>query len=71
MLNCVRVHSKVPGGKSDFDNPIVLPKGGTLLAVAESIHKDWARKLKCTLVEIWKVRWAAYWTAIHSFRGEM
>ena len=50
MLNRVRVYTKAPGGKPDFDDPIVLPKGGNLLDAAQSIHKDWDRKLKYALL---------------------
>jgi ribosome-interacting GTPase 1 len=45
MLNIIRVYTKVPGGKPDMTDPIVLEKGSTLEEAA-SVHKDFARKLK-------------------------
>jgi small GTP-binding protein len=46
ILNIIRVYTKVPGGKPDMTDPIVLEKGSTLEAAAASVHKDFARKLK-------------------------
>ncbi len=49
-LNRVRVYTKAPGGQPDFEDPVVLPRRGTLLDAAESIHKEWANKLKYALL---------------------
>ena len=46
MLDIIRVYTKVPGGKPDFTDPIILDKGSTLEAAAASVHKDFARKMK-------------------------
>jgi ribosome-interacting GTPase 1 len=46
MLDIMRVYTKVPGGKPDLTDPIILAKGSTLDAAAASVHKDFARKLK-------------------------
>jgi ribosome-interacting GTPase 1 len=46
MLDIIRVYTKVPGGKPDYNDPIILEKGSTLDAAASSVHKDFARKMK-------------------------
>ena len=45
MLNVVRVYTKQPNKEPDPD-PLVLPRGSTVLDVAEAIHKDLAKKFK-------------------------
>jgi ribosome-interacting GTPase 1 len=46
MLDIIRVYTKVPGGKPDYEDPIVLPTGSNLEEAAASVHKDFARKMK-------------------------
>lgn len=50
-LGVVRIYTKTPGRPSAMNVPVVLPKGSTILDVAESIHKDFAEKLK--FARIW------------------
>ncbi|OHB79663.1 MAG: hypothetical protein A2W31_03315 [Planctomycetes bacterium RBG_16_64_10] len=46
-LDVVRVYSKLPTVKQpDFDRPYTLPRGGTVLDMAQMIHNDFATKLK-------------------------
>jgi uncharacterized protein len=46
-LNVVRVYTKLPNKKeADFDRPFTLRQGGTLLDVAELVHKDLAENFK-------------------------
>jgi ribosome-interacting GTPase 1 len=45
-LDVVRVYTKQPNKPADFDRPYTIPRGGTLLEVAEMIHKDFAANLK-------------------------
>lgn len=46
-LDVVRVYTKHPKSKEpDFDKPFTVRRGGTLLDVAELIHKDLAKNLK-------------------------
>ncbi len=46
-LDVVRVYTKEPGQKKpDLDRPYTLRRGGTLLDVAELIHKDLAKNLR-------------------------
>lgn len=46
-LDVVRVYTKEPGQKQpDMDRPYTVRRGGTLLDVAELIHKDLAANLK-------------------------
>jgi len=46
-LDVVRVYSKLPSAKQpDFDRPYTLPRGRTLLDMAELVHKDFATQLK-------------------------
>ncbi len=46
MIDIIRVYSKVPGKKVDFNEPFVFKKGSTLLDMARAVHKDFAEKLK-------------------------
>jgi ribosome-interacting GTPase 1 len=50
-LRIVRVYTKSPGKKPDFDAPFVLKRGATVLDVAEAVHKDIAAGLK--FAKIW------------------
>ena len=45
-LAIVRVYSKPPGKEPSMQAPVVLPRGSTILDMAESIHKDFARHLQ-------------------------
>jgi small GTP-binding protein len=46
LLDIIRVYTKVPGGKPDYEDPIVLPTGSTLEEAAASVHKDFAKRMK-------------------------
>ena len=45
-LDIIRVYTKAPGEDPDLKEPVILKKGSNLEAVALSIHKDFAAKLK-------------------------
>ena len=46
ILEILRVYSKIPGKKVDRDEPFVFKKGSTLMAMAKTVHKDFASKLR-------------------------
>jgi ribosome-interacting GTPase 1 len=46
MLDIIRVYTKVPGGKPDLNDPIILPEGSTLGDAAAAVHKDFAARMK-------------------------
>jgi small GTP-binding protein len=46
FLNVVRVYTKAPGKKADLNDPYVVPRGSTVLDVAEKVHRDFVEKLK-------------------------
>lgn len=46
MLDIIRVYTKVPGQKPDFNDPIIINKGDTLEDAAASVHKDFLANLK-------------------------
>lgn len=51
-LDVVRVYTKMPNEKEpDYDRPYTIHRGGTLLEVAELIHKDFVAQLKN--VRVW------------------
>ena len=51
LLDVVRVYTKMPHQKeADMDKPFTIRRGGTLLDVAELIHKDVANNLKTARV---------------------
>ena len=46
-LDVVRVYTKLPSAKEpDYEKPFTIRRGGTLLEVAEQVHKDFAQNLK-------------------------
>lgn len=45
-LEIIRIFTKPPGKEPDFTRPVVLPRGSTVLELAENIHKDFVRTLK-------------------------
>ena len=45
-LKIVRVFCKPPGEEPSMKSPVVLPRGSTVVAMAGSIHKDFAHQLK-------------------------
>ena len=46
-LDVVRVYTKLPNAKQpDYDRPFTIRRGGTLLEVAELVHKDFVNNLK-------------------------
>ena len=46
FLEVVRVYTKAPGKKPDFNDPYVVPKGSTVLDVAEKVHRGFLEHLK-------------------------
>jgi len=46
VLDIIRVYTKVPGQKPDFNDPIILERGNTLADAAASVHKDFRAGLK-------------------------
>jgi ribosome-interacting GTPase 1 len=50
-LEIIRAFTKPPGKPPSLESPVVLPRGATLLDFAETIHKDFAQKLK--FARIW------------------
>ena len=45
-LDIVRVYTKSPAGKPDYDTPTVLARGSRVEDAAEVLHRDWRRRLK-------------------------
>ena len=50
MLNVIRIHSKKPGKPADMEAPFTCPAGSTVLQFAETVHRDFAEKLKSARV---------------------
>jgi len=46
VLGIIRVYTKVPGEKPDFNDPIILERGSTVEDAAAAVHKDFRAKLK-------------------------
>ncbi len=51
ILDTVRAYTKAPGKTADLEDPVILPKGSTVLDFASQIHKDFVQKLK--FARIW------------------
>jgi ribosome-interacting GTPase 1 len=46
-MDVVRVYTKLPAHKEpDYDRPFTIRRGGTLLQIAELVHKDFAKNFK-------------------------
>ncbi|MBN2227308.1 MAG: 50S ribosome-binding GTPase [candidate division Zixibacteria bacterium] len=50
-LGIIRVYTKPVGKDPDFNDPIILPIGGTVEAAALTLHKDFSRRLQ--YAKIW------------------
>lgn len=50
-LDVVRVYTKAPGKEVNYNEPLAVKKGSNLLDIAQSIHKDFADKLR--FARIW------------------
>ncbi len=46
LLDIIRVYTKTPGQKPDFNDPIILSRGSTVEGAAASVHKDFLQKLE-------------------------
>jgi len=46
VLDIIRVYTKMPGRKPDFNDPIVVGRGSTLADAAAEVHKDFAANMK-------------------------
>ncbi len=46
MLDIIRVYTKTPGQKPDFNDPIILKRGSAMEDAAAEVHKDFRAKLK-------------------------
>ena len=46
FLDVVRVYTKAPGKKPDFNDPYVVARGSTVLDVAEKLHRDFVENRK-------------------------
>jgi hypothetical protein len=46
LLDVIRIYSKEPGKPPDKGKPFVLPRGSTVLDLANTIHHDIAANLK-------------------------
>jgi small GTP-binding protein len=51
LLDVVRIYSKSPGKQADMDTPFTLPRGSTVLNLAQAVHKDFTEGLK--FARIW------------------
>ena len=46
FLDVVRVYTKAPGKKAELNDPYVVPRGSTVVDVAEKVHRDFVENLK-------------------------
>jgi len=51
MLGIIRVYSKIPGKKAEYDSPFTLKKGSTVMDMARAVHQDFAHNLN--FARIW------------------
>ena len=45
-LHLIRIYTKTPGKKADFEKPYILPVGATVVDAATMIHKDISLSMK-------------------------
>lgn len=53
-LGVIRIYTKAPGKKPDYNTPFVLPRGSTVHNAASAVHKDFATNLK--FARVWGKR---------------
>ena len=46
LLGVIRIYSKQPGKKADFNQPFSIKAGATIIEFAAHVHKDFAKDLK-------------------------
>jgi small GTP-binding protein len=46
LLEIMRVYTKAPGKDPDLNNPVILPRGSSVIDFASQIHKDFVQKLR-------------------------
>lgn len=46
LLDIIRIYTKTPGQKPDFNDPIILDNGSTMEDAARAVHKDFAARMK-------------------------
>ena len=51
VLGKIRAYTKAPGKQADIHDPVILPRGSTVLDFASQIHKDFLTRLK--FARIW------------------
>jgi ribosome-interacting GTPase 1 len=51
-LEVIRIYTKPPGKKPDFDEPTILKKGATVLDAAAAVHREFAHRLR--FVRLWR-----------------
>jgi ribosome-interacting GTPase 1 len=51
VLGKIRAYTKSPGKQADLHDPVILPRGSTVLDFASQIHKDFLTRLK--FARIW------------------
>lgn len=46
LLDIVRIYAKPPGKSADMGEPFTLPRGSTVMDLAQAVHRQLAKKLK-------------------------
>ena len=52
LLHVIRVYSKIPGKKPEYESPFILPCGSDVMNIASAVHKDFFEKL--TYARLWR-----------------
>lgn len=50
LLDKIRVYTKAPSKKVDKDHPFVVPRGTTVIELAEEIHKDFVSRFRAARI---------------------
>jgi len=50
LLGVIRIYSKPPHQKPDLHAPYIVPRGSTVIQLAEHVHKDFVANLKSARV---------------------
>uniref|UniRef100_A0A0A9YYH8 Developmentally-regulated GTP-binding protein 2 n=1 Tax=Lygus hesperus TaxID=30085 RepID=A0A0A9YYH8_LYGHE len=65
LLNIIHIYTKPKGKKVDFNDPLILPRGSTVQAVCNSIHRDFVDRFKYALVWGVSVRFQPQRVGLH------
>ena len=60
QLDLIRIYLRPKGGVADYEEPLIIPRGSSVIAICEKIHRDVKRNF----------RYAYVWGKSAKFNGQ-